>query len=213
MMASLDVLWQDLRYTLRTLARAPTFTAAAVLSLALGVGANTTVFTVINALFLNPLPVHEPARLVAVNTLDTKNTTQFGNVMPLSHPNLVDLGDGSRAFSGLAGYSAPVLVALSTGGEPETVFTQLVTANYFDVARPATGGRSVLPRRGGPHAGHASGRRARATASGNGASAARRHRRPHASASTRSSSRSSAWRRAGSWASPRSWDRTRGCRR
>ena len=94
-------LWQDLRYSLRTLVRTPSFTATAILSLALGVGANTTVFTLINTLFLNPLPVDRPAQLVAVNTLDTKNTTQFGNIMPLSYPNLVDLREGSQAFSGV----------------------------------------------------------------------------------------------------------------
>jgi predicted permease len=137
----MDSLWQDLRYSLRTLVRTPAFTAAAILSLALGVGANTTVFTLINTLFLNPLPVDQPTELVAVNTLDTKNTTQFGNVMPLSYPNLIDLGDGNQAFSGLAGYSAPVPLAMSTGGEPEPVFSQLVTGNYFHVLglRPTTG--------------------------------------------------------------------------
>jgi predicted permease len=142
----MDSLWQDVRYSLRTMVRTPTFTLAAVLSLALGVGANTTVFTLINALFLNPLPVAEPSRLVAVNTLDTKNTTQFGNVMPLSYPNLVDLRDGSQAFSGLAGYSSPVMLAMSTGGEPETLFSQLTTGNFFDVlgVHPAAG-RFFLP--------------------------------------------------------------------
>jgi predicted permease len=137
----MESLWKDARYSVRTLVRTPTFTAAAVLSLALGVGANTTVFTVINALFLNPLPVDQPARLVAVNTLDTKNTTQFGNIMPLSYPNLVDLRDGTKAFSGLAGYSAPILLAMSSGGETEMVFSTLATGNYFDVlgVRPAAG--------------------------------------------------------------------------
>jgi putative ABC transport system permease protein len=142
----MDSLLQDLRYTLRTLVRAPTFVAAAVLSLAFGVGANTTVFTLINALFLNPLPVEHPETLVAVNTLDTKNTTQFGNIMPLSYPNLVDLRDANKVFSGLTGYSAPVLLAMSAGGEPETVFSQLVTGNYFDVLGVrAAAGRFFLP--------------------------------------------------------------------
>lgn len=137
----MNALWQDVRYSLRTLSRAPAFTVASVLSLALGVGANTTMFTVINALFLNPLPVHQPAELVAVNTLDTKNTTQFGNIMPLSHPNLVDLRERIQAFSGLAGYSGPIGLAMSTEAEPEPVFSQLVTGNYFDVLglRPAAG--------------------------------------------------------------------------
>jgi predicted permease len=139
-------LWQDVRYAFRTLLRTPAVAAAAVVSLGLGVGANATVFTLINTLFLNPLPVDQPAHLVAVNTLDTKNTTQFGNVMPLSYPNLIDLRGANHVFTGLAGYSAPAHLAMSTGGEPETVFSQLVTGNYFDVlgVRPAIG-RFFLP--------------------------------------------------------------------
>jgi putative ABC transport system permease protein len=142
----MDSLWKDIRYSLRIMFHSPTIAVAAVLSLALGVGANTTVFTLVNTLFLNPLPVDRPAELVAVNTLDTKNTTQFGNVMPLSYPNLIDLRDGARAFSGITGYSSPVLLAMSTDGTPETVFSQLVTGNYFDVlgVRPAAG-RFFLP--------------------------------------------------------------------
>jgi predicted permease len=142
----MDSLWKDIRYSLRTMFHAPTITVAAILSLALGVGANTTVFTLINALFLNPLPVDRPSELVAISTLDTKNTTQFGNVMPLSYPNLIDLREGAQAFTGIAGYSSPVLLSMSTGAEPETVFSQLVTGNYFDVlgVRPAAG-RFFLP--------------------------------------------------------------------
>jgi predicted permease len=137
----MDSLWQDLRYSVRTLLRTPAFTAAAVLSLALGVGANTTIFTLINALFLNPLPVERPSELVAVNTLDTKNTTQFGNIMPLSYPNLADLRADSQAFTGFTGYSAPIGLALSGQAEPEPLFAQLVTGNYFDVLglKPAAG--------------------------------------------------------------------------
>ena len=134
-------LWQDLRYSLRSLSRTPAFTAAAILSLGLGIGANTTMFTVINALFLNPLPVDRPAELAAVNTLDTKNTTQFGNIMPLSHPNLIDLRQGNDAFAGLAGYSMPIGLVMASDGGPEPLFSQLVTGNYFDVLglRPAAG--------------------------------------------------------------------------
>src|SRR5690349_139225 len=137
----MDALWQDLRYSLRILARAPAFAAAAILSLALGVGANTTIFTLINALFLNPLPVARPAELVAINTLDTKNTTQFGNVMPLSYPNFVDFREGNRVFQAVAAYSSLVGLAISTGGEPEGTMSQLVTANYFEVLglHPAAG--------------------------------------------------------------------------
>jgi predicted permease len=137
----MDALWQDLRYSLRTLVRAPVFALTAILSLALGVGANTTIFTLINALFVKPLPVDRPVELVAVNTLDTKNTTQFGNVMPLSHPNLIDLREATRAFSGLAGYSNAVGLAMRDSGEPEPIFSQLVTGNFFDLLglSPAAG--------------------------------------------------------------------------
>jgi predicted permease len=140
----MDLLWHDVRYSLRVLARAPAFTIAAILSLALGLGANTAMFTLLNALFLNPLPVNRPERLVAINTLDTRNTTQFGNVLPLSYPNLIDLraDAGQQIFTGMAGYSMPFGLALSTpGGEPEGVFSQLVTGNYFEVLglRPALG--------------------------------------------------------------------------
>ena len=78
----MDVLWQDLRYSFRTLLRNPALAAAAGLSLALGVGANTTMFTLINTLFLNPLPVARPSELVAVFTLDANNPTRFGNLLP-----------------------------------------------------------------------------------------------------------------------------------
>lgn len=62
--------WQDLRYGVRMMVRSPGFTLVAVLSLALGIGANTTIFTVVKALFLNPLPVEDSSTLVALFTTD-----------------------------------------------------------------------------------------------------------------------------------------------
>ena len=61
----MDTIWQDVRYSVRTLIKAPAFTIAAIVSLALGIGANTTIFTLLNTLFLNPLPVARPSELVA----------------------------------------------------------------------------------------------------------------------------------------------------
>jgi predicted permease len=137
----MDRLWQDIRYGLRTLGKSPALTATAVLSLALGVGANTTMFTLMNTLFLNPLPVARPSELVAVFTLDSKNPTRFGSLLPISYPNLADFRAQNDVLTDLAGYSGPLALSLSTDGAPERVFAQLVTGNYFDVLglTPAAG--------------------------------------------------------------------------
>jgi len=137
----MDTTWQDLRYAVRTLLKAPAFTIAAIVSLALGIGANTTIFTLLNTLFLNPLPVERPAELVAVFTTANRNATQFGNLLPLSYPNLKDFRERNGVLTDLAGYSPPLPLSLSTADEPQRVFAQLVTGNYFDVlgVRPAAG--------------------------------------------------------------------------
>lgn len=138
----MDMLWQDIRYSLRSLARTPAFAAAAILSLALGIGANTTMFTLVSTLFLNPLPVEKSAELLAINTLDTRNTTGWGNILPLSYPNLIDIRDQNQSFERLAGYSSVLGLSLSVDdGEPERIFCNLVTAGYFPLLgiRPAAG--------------------------------------------------------------------------
>jgi putative ABC transport system permease protein len=137
----MDTLRQNLRYAVRTLVRTPAFTAAAILSLALGIGANTTIFTLLNTLFLNPLPVERPSELVAVFTVADRNATQFGNLLPLSYPNLKDFRDRNGVLTDLAGYSPPLPLSLSIADEPQRVFAELVTGNYFDVLgiHPAAG--------------------------------------------------------------------------
>jgi hypothetical protein len=100
-------------------------------------------------LFLNPLPVEKPSELVAVLTVASRNATQFGNLLPLSYPNLKDFRERNRVLTGLIGYSPPLALSLSTRGatsEPQRVFAQLVTGNYFDVlgVRPAAG-RFFMP--------------------------------------------------------------------
>src|SRR5436190_902809 len=138
----MDSVLQDIRYSLRALLRSPMLAAVAILSLGLGIGANTTIFTLINTLFLNPLPVARPSELVALFTLDTKNTTRFGNLLPLSYPNLDDFRAQNDVLTDLTGYSPPLALACARDGEePERVFAQLVTGNYFDVLgiTPAAG--------------------------------------------------------------------------
>src|SRR5262245_31188148 len=132
----MDTIWHDIRYSIRTLIKAPAFTFAAVVSLALGIGANTTIFTLLNTLFLNPLPVEKPSELVSVLTVASKNATQFGNLLPLSYPNLEDFRERNSVLSNLAGYSPPLALSLSlpgSSGEPQRVFAQIVTGDYFAV--------------------------------------------------------------------------------
>jgi predicted permease len=132
---------EDLRYSLRALLKAPGFAIAAVLSLALGIGANTTIFTLLNAVLLRPLPVAAPARLVVVNTLDPRNP----GLWPCSYPNYQDYRDHNQVFSSLLLYSAMTL-NLTGFGEPQLVMGQIVSGNYFAAlgVNPVVG-RGFLP--------------------------------------------------------------------
>jgi predicted permease len=137
----MERLWKDIRFALRTFTKAPAFALTAVGSLALGIGVNTTIFTIINALFLNPLPVDRVSEVVAVYTLDSNNTSQLGNVLQMSLPNYRDFRDRSQSFSAMAAYSFPIPGRLSTGAEGEQIFLELVTGNYFSTlgVRPLVG--------------------------------------------------------------------------
>jgi putative ABC transport system permease protein len=141
-------LWQDMRYALRLLAKNPGFGAIAVLSLALGIGANTTIFTVINAILLHPLPVKDISRVVQVDTIDTKTRVTAANATKLgmSFPNYQDYARDNQVFTALGCTVGPLPLTWSGGAEPKQIFGQLVSANYFDILgmRPAAG-RFFLP--------------------------------------------------------------------
>ena len=142
----MDKWLQDFRYGLRRLMKAPAFTTVAVLSLALGIGANTAIFTVINAVFLHPLAIEEPARVVEFFTRDTR-TVQTGNfnLTPSSIQNFEDYRDQSTSFSGLAAYFGTGL-QWTRDGETTGVSAFMTTANYFDVlgVKPVLG-RTFTP--------------------------------------------------------------------
>ncbi len=127
----------DLRYAVRRLVRCPGFTAAAVLTLAVGIGANTVVFTVVNTMLLGELPVPEPDRVVRVYTSDYSS----GLYGTSSYPNFADYRDRAASFTNLAAYSTAVPMNLSTGGDAERVRGAVVTRDFFEVLefRPTHG--------------------------------------------------------------------------
>ena len=108
---SLDRLWQDVRYGLRTMRRAPAFTAVAVLSLALGIGANTAIFSLLNALLLRTLPVRDPGRLVELlHQFPTDPRVNGADFEVYEH-----LRDNNHVLSGLIAFSPPVESRASVG--------------------------------------------------------------------------------------------------
>ena len=121
----MTTLLQDLRFALRKLRRSPGFTAVAVVTLALAIGANAVVFSVMNALILRPLNVPEPQSLWGIE----RESDHLGAE---SYPNYIDLRDRNRSFQGLAAYTFAV-AALDTGNEPSRVWLEEASGNYFDL--------------------------------------------------------------------------------
>jgi len=132
--------WQDLRYAVRMLLKSPAFTAIAVLSLALGIGANTSIFSFVNAVLLKPLPVTEPERLVSVFNSRRANPYDVS-----SYPDYVDYRDKNEVFSGITAFSFAA-VSLNSDDQTEALPGLIVTGDYFDVLGVrAAMGRTFLP--------------------------------------------------------------------
>jgi len=124
--ALLDTLGQDLRYALRGLARSPGFTAVAVLTLALGIGANTSMFTVVNAVMLRPLPFPHAERLVS---LYEENLARGGR-FSFSHPNFLDQRDRNHTFENLAAFT-DTTTTLTGHGDATVLGGSSVTATFL----------------------------------------------------------------------------------
>jgi len=137
--------WQDFRYAVRMLAKKPGFTAVAILSLTLGIGANTTIFTLVKAVFLQSVPIKDPARVVSIfSTQQSKGAAQL-QFLPLSRPNAEDYREMNNVFSAS---SVIVLTGapLTVSGKDTPVFVALVTGEFFDlVGVQPKPGRAFLP--------------------------------------------------------------------
>lgn len=124
-------IWRDLRYAFRTMRKSPMFVLFVVLTLGLGIGANTTVFTVINTLILNPLPIPDSSGLDAISMGKTKIISKSNAPLPMSYADLQDYRSRNDVFRSLAGYTSPRVISLQSGDDSKRMFTELVTANYF----------------------------------------------------------------------------------
>ena len=132
---------EDLRHSVLALVKNRGFATAAILSLALGIGLNTTIFTFINAIFLQPLPVRDLDRLASIVTLDARLPGYLG----CSYPNYRDYRDHNQSFSSLLAY-APIRGSLTDLGDPQPLTLQIVSGNYFDaLGVPPAVGRGFRP--------------------------------------------------------------------
>jgi len=118
---------QDLRYGFRVLAKSPAFSLIAILTLALGIGANTAIFSVVNGVLLNPLPFRQPEQLVSM----FQKIKNFDNGS-ISYPNFKDWQRMNTTFAGMAAYRS-VGFNLSGNGEPERVRGEMISAGFFEI--------------------------------------------------------------------------------
>ena len=137
----MTTLWQDVRYSLRMIVKAPGYATIAILTLALGIGANTTIFSWINSTLLNPIPgLATPHEVVSLSL-----SRSGENPFPFTYPDLEAMRDGQHSFAGITAINVTPM-SLTGKGKPERFWGTLTSANYFDVlgVRPILG-RGFLP--------------------------------------------------------------------
>jgi putative ABC transport system permease protein len=125
----MQTLWQDLKFALRMLRKNPGFTVVAILTLALGIGANAAIFSVVNTVLLQPLPFEEPGRIISLTQYDLK-TKASGALM--SYTKYTQIREQSKTLENMAGYY-PLTLSLVTEREPEAVNGARASADFFDV--------------------------------------------------------------------------------
>ncbi len=137
----MTILQQDFAYTFRRLSRSPGFAIAVIVSIGLGIAANATIFSMVSRFVLRPAQVGDPASLLTLHTL--QDGDQCCNNFP--EPIFKDVRDQARSFSGVAAYNELVPASIGSSGEPERVWGQATSANFFDVLQiPMTLGRGFL---------------------------------------------------------------------
>ncbi len=147
----METLWQDLRYGARQLARSPGFTAVAVLTLALGIGANTAIFSVVHGVVLRPFSYHQPDRIVSLWQTDLKEGNRRG---PVSVANFLDWQERSRSFEAMA-ILRPYGLDYTGAGYPESIRSWLVSRGFFEILGVrALVGRTFLPEEYQPENNH-----------------------------------------------------------
>ena len=139
----MENLIRDIRYGVRGLMKRPGFTVIALLALALGIGANTAIFSLVNAVLVQPLPFDQPDRLVWM----WGNIRQGGNRASVSPLDFLDYRQQQTSFEQFAAaITIPIPINLTGSGEPERLTSAVVTGNYFDAlgVKPALGRTFVL---------------------------------------------------------------------
>src|SRR5258706_5503915 len=130
----MQTLWQDVRYAIRMLTKNAAFSFVAILSLAPGTRPNTTIFTLVNAILLHPLPVKDVSRVVEVDTVDSKTRVTAANAVKLgmSYMNFQDYARQTQLFSATTCVVGPLPLTWSGGAAPRHPHGQVVSASYFD---------------------------------------------------------------------------------